>query len=143
MIFSGLRHVLNSEFLDKEPVIKSIKNKKVIQKMAKWFRLLLIGLCINLAPTVSGQGVGYGKAVIKYLGSMFLMADGCPQVWSLNQNLPLNIVDYSNLLMLTSFACPVCKAAFCLPDERPILLLFLLASKTLFFLMFSKLKLCN
>lgn len=47
--------------------------------MAKWFRLLLIGLCINLAPTVSGQGIGYGKAVIKYLGSMFLMADGCPQ----------------------------------------------------------------
>ena len=67
-------------------MFKSIKNTKVIQKMAKWFRLLLIGLCINLAPTVSGQGVGYGKAVIKYLGSMFLMADGCPQVWSLNQN---------------------------------------------------------
>ena len=104
MIFSGLRHVLNSEFLDKEPVFKSIKNKKVIQKMAKWFRLLLIGLCINLAPTVSGQGVGYGKAVIKYLGSMFLMADGCPQVWSLNQN---TLLRGSNLfLMQKQFLSP-------------------------------------
>ena len=73
--------------------------------MAKWFRLLLIGLCINLAPTVSGQGVGYGKAVIKYLGSMFLMADGCPQVWSLDQNLHLNIVDIDMFCMSFLESC--------------------------------------
>ena len=43
------------------------------------FSLAILLVCLSVAPLpISGQRKQFGKAVIEYLGSMFLMADGCP-----------------------------------------------------------------
>ena len=46
-------------------------------RCSSYFSLAVILLSVSIAPPpVAGQQ--FGKAVIEYLGSMFLMADGCP-----------------------------------------------------------------